>query len=105
MPTILEVNCNIFVFIILSADFISISIERKEKKRTEKERKEKRKEKKEKEKEKEKEKRNKTTCFTMMNSVVTGSVQYVLERTDGSHQLRVNPELIYQVELNVDMKY
>ena len=41
----------------------------------------------------------------MMNSVVTGSVQYVLERTDGSHQLRVNPELIYQVELNVDMKY
>ena len=37
-----------------------------------------------------------------MNSVVTGGVQYQLQRAQVGHQLSVDPELVQQVQLLVD---
>ena len=40
----------------------------------------------------------------MVNSVVTGGVQYQLQRAQVGHQLSVDPELVEQVQLLVDQR-
>ena len=40
----------------------------------------------------------------MVNSVVTGGVEYQLQRAEVGHQLSVDPELVEQVQLLVDQR-